>query len=320
MDDTPKQGVYSRAGITADFLRRDLPPQLHHPKVAVVCGSGLGGLADEIEAIPRVDVPYSDIPGFPVSTVPGHEGRLVFGLMSQKKIPVMFLVGRSHFYEGHTMQNVSYAARVCKLLGVQTMIVSNAAGALNPLYQVGDIIVINDHINVAGLVGINPLRGPNEEEFGIRFPPLSDAYDLVLRRAVHHEWAKLVHLSPPQTLHEGIYAFCAGPSYETRAECRMMKLLGADLVGMSTVPEILVARHCGIRVLALSIVTNKCALEPPIPGNEPLLQTMTEEGLEELISQGRANHEEVLTAAKSAAQILQHLVRNVIQEMHDPSE
>jgi purine-nucleoside phosphorylase len=138
---------------------------------------------------------------------------------------------------------------------------------------------------------------------------------------VHHEWAKLVHLTPPQTLHEGIYAFCAGPrlenfdpdspsinngsSYETRAECRMMRLLGADLVGMSTVPEIMVARHCGIRVLALSIVTNKCAMEPPIPGNEPLLQTMTEEGLEELISQGRANHEEVLKAAQEAAQILQ---------------
>lgn len=226
----------------------------------------------------------------------------------------MFL---SSFYEGHAMEMVSFATRVCKVLGVQTMIVTNAAGGLNPDYNVGDIVLLNDvcrllhidecvltrtqHLNLAGLVGFHPLRGPNVDDFGVRFPPLSDAYDLGLRQKAHQTWQQVKPAGSSRRIHEGVYAFVAGPTYETRAECRLLHGLGADVVGMSTVPEIVVARHSGMRILAFSLVTNKSVLQPVPRGDDPALSSMSPEQLEAFLSKGKANHEEVLEAGKEAA-------------------
>jgi len=190
------------------------------------------------------------------------------------------------------------------------MPVTNAAGGLNPSYNVGDIVIISDHVNLAGLVGNHPLRGANEDDLGVRFPPLSDAYDLDLRRRAHIAWADIQHGSLAggrleRQLHEGVYAFVGGPSYETRAECRMLSLLGADIVGMSTVPEIIAARHAGMRVLAMSLVTNNAVLDPVMRGNDPALAAMSESELINFLGKGKANHEEVLEAGKQAAESMQ---------------
>ncbi|KAF2666082.1 hypothetical protein BT63DRAFT_376695 [Microthyrium microscopicum] len=296
------QTLYERAAFAVDAIKKAIPHPLNTPKIAIVCGSGLGGLAQTIEPEPKAEIPYASVPGFPVSTVQGHDGKLVFGLLGKSLTPVVLLVGRAHFYEGHEMPVVTFATRVCKLLGIETMIVTNAAGGLNPVYSVGDIVAINDHINLMGLAGVNPLRGPNEEQFGVRFPPLSDAYDLALRRGAHDAWRKLGIKRP---LHEGVYSFAAGPTYETRAECRMLRTLGGDLVGMSTVPEVIVARHSGMRVLAFSLVTNKCLLDPPITGDNVLLQNLSESELDAFMTRGGANHAEVLEAGRQAASTMQ---------------
>lgn len=214
------------------------------------------------------------------------------------------------------METVTFATRVCKLLDVQTMILTNAAGGLNPEYNVGDIVCLNDHLNLSGLVGFHPLRGPNEEDFGVRFPPLSDAYDMSLRQAAHRSWKQLREQDPSQRrMHEGVYAFVAGPTYETRAECRMLRGLGADVVGMSTVPEIIVARHSGMRVLAFSLVTNKSVLDPTVRADDPELQGMSSEELDQYLSRGRANHEEVLEAGKLAAMDMQGLVLRIVSQL-----
>lgn len=189
--------------------------------------------------------------------------------------------------------------------------VTNAAGGLNPAYRVGDLVLLHDHLNLAGLVGIHPLRGPNEADFGVRFPPLSDAYDLDLRRRVHRAWATVENGG--KNLHEGVYAFVGGPSYETRAESRMLRMLGADVVGMSTVPEVIVARHCGMKVLAFSLVTNNAVLEEGLKGNDEKIRVMSSAELEAELSKGRANHEEVLIAGKEAAEVMQELIVNVVE-------
>ncbi|GAA92265.1 purine nucleoside phosphorylase I, inosine and guanosine-specific [Aspergillus luchuensis IFO 4308] len=181
--------------------------------------------------------------------------------------------------------------------------------------MVGDIVLLNDHIFLAGLAGIHPLRGPNSEEFGPRFPPLSDAYDLQLRCNVHKAWAKIVNVESKRRLHEGVYAFVGGPSYETRAECRMLRQLGADLVGMSTVPEIVVARHCGIRVLALSLVTNNAVLSPVPRGDDHRLDGKDVAELGEILQEGKADHQEVLEAGRSAATDMQKLVIQTIADV-----
>jgi purine-nucleoside phosphorylase len=214
------------------------------------------------------------------------------------------------------METCTFATRVCKLLGVLTMIVTNAAGGLNPDYSVGDIVLLGDHLNIPGMVGMNPLRGPNHDDFGVRFPPLSDAYDLELRRRAHRAWTKLELDKTPRRLHEGVYAFLAGPTYETRAECRMLRLLGADVVGMSTVPEIVVARHSSMRVLAFSLVTNKAILEAGPRGDAAEIQEMSEEELTEYLSKGRANHEEVLEAGRVAAEDMQALVKQILEDLY----
>lgn len=214
------------------------------------------------------------------------------------------------------MDLVTFATRVCKVLGVSTILLTNAAGGLNPDYAVGDIICLNDHLNLAGLVGFHPLRGPNEEDFGTRFPPLSDGYDLALRQLAHRSWQDLRLQTPSRRkMHEGVYAFVAGPSYETRAECRMLRNLGADVVGMSTVPEIVVARHCGMRVLAFSLVTNNAMLEPVARGDDPRLQGLSQQQLEAELSKGRANHEEVLEAGRMAAVDMQGLVLRIVSQL-----
>jgi purine-nucleoside phosphorylase len=220
------------------------------------------------------------------------------------------------------------------------LLVTNAAGGLNQNYRVGDIVCLNDHLNMAGLVGIHPLRGPNIEEFGVRFPPLSDAYDLDLRRRTHKAWVKLGLDQQKRRLHEGVYAFVAGPtyvidipfllllrylfhhvltvqSYETRAECRMLNTLGADVVGMSTVPEIIVARHAGMRILAFSLVTNVAVLEAGSRGHDAEVQTMSTAELTEHLSKGMANHEEVLEAGREAAKDMQALVKQILSDMDE---
>lgn len=214
------------------------------------------------------------------------------------------------------MEDASFATRVCSVLGVETIVLTNAAGGLNQEYSVGDLVLLNDHLNLAGLVGFHPLRGANEEEFGVRFPPLSDAYDIHLRQLAHRSWNELRQQQPSERrMHEGVYAFVAGPTYETRAECRMLRTFGADVVGMSTVPEIVTARHSGMRVLAFSLVTNISILEPTIRADDPKVQGMSREELDRYLGQGKANHEEVLEAGKHAAADMQSLVLRIVTQL-----
>ncbi|OAX79261.1 purine nucleoside phosphorylase I, inosine and guanosine-specific [Emergomyces africanus] len=296
-----EQSTFEQAQESCTYLRERLPVKIQKPRFAIICGSGLGGLAASVNPSPKVEFEYGSIPHFPISTaVPGHVGKLVFGTLGTD-IPGVLMVGRSHYYEGHSADRITFPVRLFKLLGIEIIVVTNASGGLNPEYEVGDLVILNDHIFLAGLAGTHPLRGPNEEEFGVRFPPLSEAYDLGLRRTIHHAWGKVIEPENQRRLHEGVYAFVGGPSYETRAECRLLRQLGADLVGMSTVPEIIVARHCGIKVLALSLVTNKAVLAPVPRGDDRLLQNSTVEELNTIVEEGKATHEEVLEAGRLAA-------------------
>lgn len=215
------------------------------------------------------------------------------------------MVGRVHYFEGHSIEKVTFPTRVMKILGIQVVIVTNAAGGLNPEFSVGDIMILNDHINLPGLGGVHSLRGANEEDFGTRFPPLSDAYDLQLRKTMHLSYKKLGTVAPKRKLHEGVYVFVSGPTFETRAECRMLRAMGADVVGMSTVPEIVVARHCGIRVVAMSLVTNCAVMEAGPRGDSILVQQTKDEDLHTVMEIGIANHEEVLEAGDEAARDMQ---------------
>uniref|UniRef100_A0A8C0ALC2 Purine nucleoside phosphorylase n=1 Tax=Bos mutus grunniens TaxID=30521 RepID=A0A8C0ALC2_BOSMU len=238
------------------------------PRVAMICGSGLGGLINRLTQAQTFD--YSEIPNFPKSTVPGHAGRLVFGILNGRACVMM--QGRFHMYEGYPFWKVTFPVRVFRLLGVETLVVTNAAGGLNPNFEVGDIMLIRDHINLPGFSGENPLRGPNEERFGVRFPAMSDAYDRDMRQKAHSTWKQM---GEQRELQEGTY-------------CRLLRNLGADAVGMSTVPEVIVARHCGLRVFGFSLITNKVIMDYE--------------------SQGKADHKEVLEAGKQAAQKLEQFV------------
>ena len=244
------------------------------PDVGIILGTGLGRLGAEIDVASTID--YGDIPGFPLSTVESHEGRLLCGRLGGKTVVAM--QGRFHRYEGYSLQHVSFPVRVLKALGAGTLVVSNACGGLNPLWAAGDLMLIADHIN---LLGDSPLIGPNDERLGPRFPDLSTAYDSSLRNV-----ARGVASARGITLREGVYVAVAGPNLETRAEYRFLRGIGADAVGMSTVPEVLVAVHAGMRVLGISIITDMClpdALEPATLERIIAVANRAEPGLTELV-------------------------------------
>ncbi|KAK6467769.1 purine nucleoside phosphorylase-like [Huso huso] len=275
--------TYEEYKVTADWL---LANTEHRPLIAIICGSGLGGLAEILKD--QKVFSYSDIPNFPQSTVHGHAGRLVFGTLKGKSCVCM--QGRFHLYEGYPIWKVTFPIRIFRLLGVETAIVTNAAGGLNEDYKVGDIMLIKDHLNMPGFAGNNPLVGPNDERFGLRFPCMSDAYDRDLRKL-----AKTVarDLGYSDFLKEGVYCVLGGPSFETIAECNMLKRLGADAVGMSTVHEVIVARHCGMRVFGLSLITNKAVMD--------------------YNSESKANHEEVLQTGRERASQLEEMISRLVE-------
>ncbi|XP_037687340.1 purine nucleoside phosphorylase-like [Choloepus didactylus] len=273
-----KEFTYEDYQSTAEWL---LSHTEHRPQGAVICGSGLGGLADKVTQAQAFE--YSEIPSFPQSTVPHHAGRLVFGFLNGRACVVM--QGRFHFYKGYPLWKVTFPVRVFQLMGVDTLVVTNAAGGLNPRFEVGDIMMICDHINMLGFSGQSPLRGPSDERFGPRFPAVSDAYDRNLRQKAHWAWKQM---GEQRELQEGTCVMLGGPNFETIAECRLLLNLGADAVGMSTVPEVIVARHCGLRNFGFSLITNKVI--------------MSYESLQ------KANHEEVLQSGKQAAEKLEQFV------------
>jgi purine-nucleoside phosphorylase len=254
------------------------------PRFAIILGSGLGSLAEQVEQ--AISIPYNELPHWPVSTVPGHQGRLVIGVL--ETIPVLVMQGRVHYYEGYNMAQVSLPVRVTQRLGVDTLLVTNAAGAVNPSFEPGDLMLITDHLNLIGMAGLNPLRGPNLDELGTRFPDMSQAYDRGLG-AIARQVARKEEI----ILREGVYACLAGPSFETPADLRFLHAVGVDAVGMSTVPEVTVARHGGQRILGISGISNKANLD----GN-----TVT-------------THQEVLQAGQQLAPRLTKLVRGVLREL-----
>jgi purine-nucleoside phosphorylase len=232
------------------------------PTIGVVLGSGLGAFADELSD--SVAIPYADIPGWPRSTAIGHAGKLVFGKLGATEVVVMS--GRAHLYEGYSPARVTYGVRIFKMLGVQSLVLTNAAGGVNLGLKQGGLVLISDHIN---LQGVNPLIGANEDDLGPRFPDMSEAYSMAYR-----EIAKTTAAELGVTLSEGVYAALSGPSYETPAEIRYLRTIGADLVGMSTVPEVIVANHMSMKVLAISCVTNMAAgVLPQKINHEEVLET-----------------------------------------------
>ena len=251
------------------------------PSVGIVLGSGLGSFTDEIEI--EFEIMYSNIPHFPVSTVEGHSGKLIFGNLSGKKVVAM--AGRFHYYEGYTTQEVVFPIRVMKYLGIKTLVISNAAGVLNTSYKVGDLMIIKDHI---GLLTINPLLGKNEIEVGPRFPDMSEPYKNYLI-----EKAKRIAGENNIDLKEGVYAGVTGPTFETRAEYKMLNLLGGDAVGMSTVQEVIAAVHLGLPVFAMSVITDV--------------------GIRE--EENTITHEEVLQAAKEAEPKLTLIFKQLIGQL-----
>jgi len=255
------------------------------PVIALILGSGLGDIATELHD--ARSIPYTEIPHFAHSTVPGHAGRLLLGMF--EGLTAVVMQGRFHFYEGYSLQTVTLPVRVMRMLGAHTLIVTNAAGGINASYQPGDFMLVRDHINIPGFAGANPLMGPNDQRFGERFPPLARAYDPALRALAR----SVAATQAETTLHEGVYVMVTGPGYETGAELKFLHAIGADAVGMSTVPEVVVARHMHMRVLGLSLITNSAT------GEE------TEE----------VNHAEVLAAADAARPRFTSWVNEIVRGM-----
>ncbi|XP_038070117.1 purine nucleoside phosphorylase-like [Patiria miniata] len=261
----------------------------HKPSVGIICGTGLGGLADVLEH--KTVIPYSDIPHFPVSTVKGHHGQFVLGKMKGKT--VICMQGRFHLYEGYPAWKIASPVRVMSLLGVKTLFITNAAGGMNKNYNVGDVMIIKDHLFFPGLAGMNPLVGPNMSQFGERFISTSHLYDAGLRKLAR-DIAKEIGCS--DFVQEGVYAMVGGPSFESPAELRLLNLT-CDVVGMSTCPEAITAKHCGMRVFGMSLVTNKCLMDV------------------DLTEEDAPNHVEVLETGKLREEILQELVTKVVEKM-----
>jgi purine-nucleoside phosphorylase len=265
----------------AQVIREGVDSQ---PKVGMILGSGLGNLAEAVDD--SVMLPYGDIPSWPVSTVEGHQGRLVIGSLENQDVLIM--QGRSHFYEGYSMAEIGFPVRVMQRLGIEIFIVTNAAGGINQSYEPGDVMLIKDHLNLLGMAGESPLRGPNFDSIGPRFPDMGLAYDRELgalaRQSVEDQDFQL---------QEGVYVCLAGPSFETPADLRFLQAIGVDAVGMSTVPEVTVARHGGMRVLGLSTISNKANLDG---------DTLT-------------SHEEVLAAGKTVVPRLTHIIKYVLQRL-----
>jgi len=242
---------YENVNESADYI---LKRTKHRPKIGIICGSGLGGLAELVQDADTFD--YAEIPSFPVSTVAGHKGRLLVGLLD--KTCVIVMQGRFHSYEGYPLWKTALPVRVMKTIGVETLIATNAAGGLNKTFQVGDIMLLKDHINLPGFSCQHPLRGPNEEKFGPRFFPTNDLYDAEYRKTARKVGSSL---GLDGVIREGVYAMVGGPNYETVAELKLLRSLGVDSVGMSTIPETIVAHHCGIKVFSCSLITNMCIVD-----------------------------------------------------------
>jgi purine-nucleoside phosphorylase len=257
-----------------------------NPTAGLILGSGLSSLAADVTE-PDI-IAYNDIPHFPVSTVEGHLGKLVVGQLEGQEVLIM--QGRAHYYEGYSMQRIALPVRVMHTLGINTLIVTNAAGGLNPTFRPGDLMLITDHINLIGMAGLNPLRGPNDSHLGPRFPDMSQAYDPELRQIALQVADELGF-----ALQQGVYICLAGPSFETPADLRFLRMIGADAVGMSTVPEVTAARHAGMRVLGLSSISNVASPEP-------------NEGHE-------TTHEEVLEAGKTLVPKLIAIIKGVLREI-----
>jgi len=263
--------------------RLSASPQLASPTLAFVLGSGLGNVVELLDAEPRILIPYREIPNVPVSEVAGHAGELVAGLASGR--PLLLLSGRAHPYEGWSHRQSTLLLRACLSLGIETLVLTNAAGGVNPDFEPGDVMLINDTINLSG---DNPLVGPNLDRLGPRFVPMTDAMDPRLR-----DLARAAARRAGIVLREGVYLMLSGPAYETRAELRMLRTLGADAVGMSTVHELLVARHMGVRVLGFSLITNKATAD----------------------MEGEVTHEEVLAMGPIGAARLVRIVAELLPEL-----
>ena len=269
--------------LAADVVRERLG---HQPRIGLILGSGLNALVDMLQG--RDEIAYADIPHFPKPTVVGHSGRLVSGILEEKAVLIM--QGRAHYYEGYSAAEITFPIRVMQVLGIEVLVVTNAAGGLNHDFKAGDVMVIKDHIYMVGLSGVNPLRGSNLDEFGPRFPDMSMAYDADLR-ALAYSVAEEAGLP----LKEGVYVCVGGPNYETPAEVRFLRAMGADAVGMSTAPEVIVARHGGIRVLGFSGITNMAR--------------------DEVFQGEQTTHEEVLETGKIIVPRLESLVRGVVRRL-----
>jgi len=279
------QELERRIDEAAAFVRERLGtvPALAQPRLAFILGSGLGGVADLLAPEPRVRIRYGDIPHVPPSEVAGHAGELICG--QAHGTPILLLSGRAHPYEGWSHRQATLLLRACLSLGIKTLVLTNAAGGVNPAFEPGDVMLIADAMNLSG---DNPLRGPNLDRFGPRFVPMTDAFDVELRAR-----ARTAAERGDVTLREGVYVMLAGPSYEMRAELRMLGQLGADAVGMSTVHEVLVARHMGVKVLGFSLITNKATPD----------------------MEGEVNHEEVLAMGPIGAARLVSLLRELLPDL-----
>ncbi|XP_051174611.1 purine nucleoside phosphorylase-like isoform X3 [Leptopilina boulardi] len=270
------------------------------PKIGIICGSGMGeseqselcpgSIADSLTE--KQCFPYEEIPHFPVSTVTGHVGQLVFGYL--ENVPVMCMQGRFHYYEGYPLWKCAMPVRVMKLVGVTHLIATNAAGGLNPNYKIGDIMLVKDHVNMMGFAGNNPLQGPNDDRFGPRFPPMNKAYSTTLMD-IGSQVAEEMGIA--DIVHKGVYTCLGGPSFETVAELKMLRMVGVDAVGMSTVHEVITARHCDLTVFTFSLITNICVTD--------------------YNDHSEANHEEVIDVGKSRQPVLRDFVRRMVLRLDD---